>query len=350
MGGIRFGLGSALAMALVAAPAMAEKYPKVADPAAFAPVAEHDADAPALVWVNRPGAAKGVTRVVIPFFQVQFVVDSDTTASVSGAASKMMVRLQGPTPEQMQAITDRLYARFLTDLAAAGITVISPAEARVFPSYAKLQDGGKPSGTHVEGHQGVNSLFFAPTGMSFYFLPTQDVAYTGAGSFGGFSTAMIPPKEQALMVESGAAVLGFRAVVDFAQLSNNNKAPLRMFRSVARTGAKAGIAIRPVATQLWLMTPQAKPGMTDMQNRMRFEVQAPLMIDTDAITAMRDARTAGDKRGQLLGNAIGILGGGGISKLKKYDIEVDPAVWERDVEGALSGVERMFVARLKAEL
>lgn len=341
---------AALAAALAAAPASAEKYPKVAKPVAFAPTAEHDADAPALVWVNKPGSAKGVRRVVIPFFQVQFVVDSDTSASVVGASSKMMVRLQGPTPEQMQAITDRLYARLLADLAAAGLTVVLPDEARAFPSFARLQDGGKPSGTKVDGHQGVNSLFFAPTGMTFYFLPTQDVAHTGAGSFGGFSTAMIPPKEQALMAESGAAVLGFRAVVDFAQLSNNDRAPLRMFRSTARTGAKAAIAIRPIATQLWLMTPAAKPGVTDMQNRMRLEVQAPLMVDTDAITSMTDARTRGDKRGQAIGNALGVLMGGGISKLAKYDVTVDPAVWERDVEAALTGVERMFVTRLKAEL
>jgi hypothetical protein len=161
---------------------------------------------------------------------------------------------------------------------------------------------------------------------------------------------MLPPKEQALMEESGAAVLGFRAVVDFAQLSSNNKVPLRLLRSTARTGAKAGIAIRPIATQLWLMTPQAKPGVTDMQNRMRFEIQAPLMIDTDAITGMTDARTAGDKRGEALGNVLGMLSGSGTSKLRKYDITVDPAIWERDVENSLSSVEAMFVARLRSEL
>ena len=335
---------------LSAASAAAEKYPKVGDPVAVTPAADHDADAAALVWVNKPGAAKGVRRVVIPFFQVQFVVNIDTTASVSHASSKMMVRLQGPTPEQMQAITDRLYARLLSDLAAAGITVIPPAEARAFASYAKLQDGGKPTGTQVDGHQGVTSLFFAPTGMSFYFLSTRDVAYTGAGSFGGVSTAMTPCKEQALMTESGAAVLGFRAAVDFAQLSNNNRVPLRLLRSTPRTGAKAGIAVRPIATQLWLMTPQAKPTPMDPQGRMRFEVQAPLMVDTDAITAMRDARTRGDKRGQALGYALGMLTGSGTSKLSKYDIEVDPTTWERDVEASLAGVERMMVTRLKAEL
>lgn len=331
--------------------AQAEKYPRIAEPVAFAPVADHAGDAGTLIWVNKPGAAKGVRKVIIPFFQVQFVVDSDTSAVAGKASSKMMVKLVGPTPDQMQAITDRLYARLVSDLAATGLSVVEAGEARSYANFTKLQEGGKQSGSKIDGHEGVNSLFFAPRGMTFYFLPTQDIAYTGAGSFGGFSTAMLPPREQALMDESGAAVLGFRAVVDFASLDNNNKkSPFRMLRSKARTSAEAGIAIRPIATQLWLMTPQAKPGVTDMQNRMRFEVQAPLLIDTDAITAMTDARTGGDKTSEAVGNALGMLMGGGTSKKRKYDIAVDRAVWERDVEAALQGVETMLVTRLRTEL
>jgi len=333
------------------APASAERYPKIGDEVVFAPSADHAGDAATLIWINRPGAARGVRKVVIPFFQVQFVIDSDTTANISGgSSSKMMVRLEGPTPDQMQAITDRLYDKLVADLTAAGLTVLSDAEAKGLLSYGKLLASAKPSGTKVDGHAGVNSLFFSPKGMPFYFLPTQDVAYTGAGSFGGFETAMLPPREQALMDEAGAAVLGFRAVVDFASLTNSNKSFLGHFRSHARTSAQAGIAIRPIATQLWLMTPQAKPGVTDMLNRMRFEVQAPLVLDTDAITAMTDARTAGDKRGEIAGNAIGMLLGGGMSKTRKYRIDADPVAWSRDVEAALQGVESMMIVRLKTEI
>jgi len=346
-----FKCAAVAALLVTGTAASAEKYPKIAKPFVFAPDADHAADAASLIWVNKPGAAKGVRKVIIPFFQVQFVVNSDTSSVAGDASSKMMVKLVGPTPEQMQGITDRLYAKLLADLSAAGLSVVAIQDARNYANFAKLQDGGKPSGTKVDGHEGVNSLFFAPQGMTFYFLPTQDVAYTGAGSFGGFSTAMLPPREQALMDESGAAVLGFRAVVDFASLSSNNKkSPLRMFRTKAKTAAEAGIAIRPIATQLWLMTPQAKPGITDMLNRMRFEVQAPLMIDTDAITAMTDARTGGDKTSETVGNALGMLLGGGTSKKRKYDIHVDSALWERDVDAALNGVETMMVARLRTEL
>ena len=342
---------AAAALALAAGTAQAEKYPKLSKDVVFAPGADHAAEAGSLIWVNRPGAAKGVTQVVIPFFQIQFVIDSDASANISGgASSKTMVKLVGPTPAQMQAITDRLYARFVADLAASGLKVIPPEAARGFPNYAKLQDGGKPSGTKVDGHQGVNSLFFAPQGMTFYYLPTQDIAYTGAGSFGGFQTAMVPPKEQALMQESQAAVLGFRAVVDFASLKSSDKGFLGHFRASAKTSASAAIALRPIATQMWLMTPNAKPGVTDMLNRMRFELQAPLMIDTDAILSMEDARTRGDKRGEALGNAAALLFGGGMSKTRKYDVTVDPAVWERDIEASLNGVEAMMIQRLKGEL
>jgi hypothetical protein len=341
----------ALTGLFAATAAQAEKYPKLMKEVAFAPAADHRGDAASLIWVNRPGAAKGVKTVVIPFFQVQFVVDSDVSANISGGStSKTMVRLVGPTAEQMQAITDRLYAKLLADLAATGVTVLTPQAAAAFPNYVALQGGGKPSGTSVDGHQGVNSKFFAPAGMTYYYLPTQDIAYTGAGSFGGFQTAMLPPKEQKLMEESGAAVLGFRAVVDFASLKSSDSGFLGHFRSVARTSGDAAIAIRPISTQLWLMTPNAKPGVTDMLNRMRFEVQAPLVVETPAILQMKDARTGGDKTGEVLGNAVGLLLGGGMSKTRKYDVVVDPAIWERDVEGALQGVETMMVTRLAAEL
>jgi len=331
--------------------AHAERYPSIADPVQFSPAANHESDAATLIWVNKPGAAKGIKKVIIPFFQVQFVVDSDTLAVAGDASSKTMVTLIGANPEQMQAITDRLYARLVADLTAAGLEIVPTETAQNYANFAKLRDSGKPSGSKIDGSGGVNSLFFAPQGMTFYFLPTQDVAYTGAGSFGGFSTAMLPPREQALMEESGAAVLGFRAVVDFAQLTNNNtKSPFRFLRSKAKTAAQPGIAIRPIATQLWLMTPEAKPGIIDMQNRMRLEVQAPLMIDTMAITAMTDARTDGDKTSEMLGNALGMMLGSGAAKTRKYDITVDPATWEHDVEGALNGVETMMMTRLKSEL
>lgn len=39
--------------------AQAEKYPKIAEPVSFAPTADHAGDAGALVWVNKPGSAKG---------------------------------------------------------------------------------------------------------------------------------------------------------------------------------------------------------------------------------------------------------------------------------------------------
>ena len=45
-----------------------------------------------------------------------------------------------------------------------------------------------------------------------------------------------------------------------------------------------------------------------------------------------------------------MLMGSGTSKTRKYDISVDTEAWERDVEGALNGVETMLVARLKTEL
>ena len=348
------GLAIGLITGSVCQPAFAlggEKVASVQKPITFDPNAAHEGDADALFWVNQAGGAKGVRKVIIPFFQIQFVQDAQANATAGGGAhSKTSVHLEGPTPAQMQAITDEVYAGFVADLKAAGLEVVSAEEARSFSAYTDIMNASKPSGQSVKGLNGVNSLFYAPTGMNFYFLPTMLPELAGGGSMTAVGNAQIVRREAELMNQSGAAVAGFRAVVDFATLSASDRKGLRVFSRTAKTAAEFGLVIKPVATQVFLITPEAKATMIDPQSRMRLELQAPLILDSAAILSTDENSTAGQKRGEAIGNAIGFLAGTGMSKSKSFAVEVDPEVWQKDVTGALKGVSAAAVAKLKSGL
>jgi len=327
-----------------------EQYPKLGKAALFDPAAGHSMDN-SILWVNDAKGAKGVTKVIIPFFQIQFVTESDASAmSNGGATSDTLMFLKGPTSDQMQAMTDALYDNLVTQLTAAGIEVVTPEQARAYPAYAAIMSSAKPSGDELKGMGKVTSRFFAPRGMGFYLLPTSLPEYSGGGSFTVMGNMDNVKHEGQLLDQSGAAVLGFRAVVDFAKMKSSDQGFDGHNRIFIWTGGKAGIALRPIATQMFLITPNAKGTMADPQNRMRIEVQKPLMIDTGAITSVSDSTTTGQKAGSVAGSVIGVLGGTGLHITRQYDVEVDPKVWQSDVQGAIAGVEAAMVGQLKSGL
>ncbi|WP_155847814.1 hypothetical protein [Asticcacaulis benevestitus] len=332
-------------------PALAEKAVSIQKPIDFDPNTSHAQDGNALFWMNQDNGAKGVKKVIIPFFQIQFVVDAQANATGAGGAhSKTAVHLEGPTAIQMQAVTDEIYASFVADLKAAGLEVVSPDEARTYSAFNEIMASSKQSGQAVKGMNQVTSVFFAPTGMNYYFLPTMLPDLAGGGSMTAVGNAQIVRKEAELMSQSGAAVAGFRAVVDFASLSASDRRGLRALARNAKTKAEFGLMIKPAATQVFLITPNAKATMIDPQNRLRLQLQAPLMIDSAAIQATDDNRSKGQKTGEILGNAISLMGGVGMSKTKSFDVVVDPSLWQKDVTGALKGVSQAATAKLKAGL
>lgn len=331
--------------------ASGEKVAPLQKPVMFDPDASEAIDGNALFWVNPTNGAKGVKRVIIPFFQIQFVQDAQANATGGGGAhSRTSVELEGPTNAQMQAITDEVFAAFIADLEAAGLEVIRPEAAKSFPAFNDIMAAGKPSGQMVKGLNSVRSQFYSPTGMNFYFLPTMLPELAGGGSMTAAGNAQIVRKEADLMNQSGAAVVGLRAVVDFATLSASDRRGLSVFASKAKTGAEFGLLIKPQATQLFLITPEAKATMTDPQNRMRLELQAPLMIDSRAILAAEDNKTVGQKRSEIAGNALSLLTGVGMSKSQSFAVKVDPTIWERDVTVALKSVSRAATTKLKSGL
>jgi hypothetical protein len=72
----------------------------------------------------------GHANVAIPAYHVNFITSHQATASASiMAKSRLAMVLEGPTPEMMRTLTDEAYDDLVAQLAAAGVTVLSPEQA-----------------------------------------------------------------------------------------------------------------------------------------------------------------------------------------------------------------------------
>lgn len=176
--------------------------------------------------------------------------------------------------------------------------------------------------------------------MTWSLLPTTLPEFNSGGLFGGYSFIGLVKKEKALMDQSGAAILGFRAVVDFAEMDSSKS----LGGAWARSSGKAGLALRPVASQMYLVSDNAKPNLNDVSGRQRYALQTPLILPPRSILSVDNTTTTGHKAVMIVG---ALLGHG--SSVKQWDVQVDPKLYEADVTKALNGLADMYVARMRAD-
>lgn len=237
-----FSCSAALLLLLLAACGAGKKVVKPYD--LGIPAAQQADD---YVAAESPKAVRGSRRVVIPYFQVEFVQQSAAEAAggnyktggpISTTSSKTVVTLTGVDARQFQAIADDFYDAVLADLKVAGMEVVPFEQLRTAPEYQTLAGHGfKASPDRVENRDNI-SLFYAPHGMQIYYLPAdprltgQAVGKKGNTLGSGLSAFMgvmkstyggaaynYADEEKALAKALDAKALRVRVVVDFADVS-----------------------------------------------------------------------------------------------------------------------------------
>ena len=114
-------------------------------------------------------ALKGIKRVAVPVFAVEFIVADNVSSQTSGfasagrATSTQYYKLLGVGEAEFQAITNSLYARFLADLKDSGVEVLAAAKVLAAPTYAKLAATGKPAPIKSD-----STLVMSPPGFAVY--------------------------------------------------------------------------------------------------------------------------------------------------------------------------------------
>lgn len=332
-----------LATFCFALPAQARDEPEpVAVDASFRPAEQ----ATRLFTVADAKVLKGVTRVAVPLFTVDFTTADSVSAQTSGfgsagrATASAYYKLKGLSQADFQALTETLHASFLAELKAAGIDSVPTDKLQASPHYRKMVASGKPAPLLRD-----DGMMLAPAGMAIYGVSQLTSGGNKPGLFSGlsamtnaFSAVGSALDADALQKELEAAVLEVQLRVHFVQLTNGNKGFFGRMTSTASVGAQ--------------VYPSITAATFTVQNGTRgtLTLKQPLMLDPTAFAEVRKApTTAGDVAGAV---AVGLLrlatGSRDSSSSEEMEAVADPARY-RDVLGSgVASLHQMFVQRLRA--
>jgi hypothetical protein len=295
-------------------------------------------------------ALKGIKRVAVPVFAVEFIVADNVSTTTSGfasagrATSSLYYKLLGVGEADFQAITDKLYAEFLAELKASGVDVLSAADVAAAPTYRKLLASGSPAPIKSD-----SSLMMSPPGLGIYGFAKMGggnsaqrkslfSAFADVGA--GFAAVGAITDTIQLGTELDATLLEVRMRVSFVQLSDDSKGFFGRLAGTAQTSGKSFPSIDNV-----MMGVQTGP--------MRSTVTAKhtLSLSADAFTEVREkATTTGDVVGAV---ALGILklaiGSKDSSSTKELEVVAEPKTFSSVVGGGLGAAGSMLVARMKAD-
>ncbi len=194
-------------------------------------------------------------RVAVVGFRVVFVTENSIKAQVrasylpgrdrTGAHASMNVALQGVDNATLQAITDKAYATFLQQLAAAGREVVPLAE--IEPLFASIDatptSVAAPYSKQQElGYGKRTGSVFTPAGLPLWWTHFE-------GSWGNLSPFKIGNWKafSAYSKDLNAFTIAPLIVVDFAEMQSSGNRSGLMSRE-ASVAAELGVSVAELST------------------------------------------------------------------------------------------------------
>ena len=316
----------------------------VAVTAAFNPTEQ----ASRMFTVALPQVLKGVKRVAVPLFTIDFTTADSESAETSGFAAAGRARvasfykLKGVGQAEFQALTDAAYARFLADLQAAGFETVATDKMQLSSAYRKLVASGKPMPSIRD-----DGMLLAPAGMGSYGfseaggakpnlfggLSAMGSAFSNMGSMMGAAVDTVE-----LGKELDAAVVEVQLRVHFVQLTNDNKGFLGRMAGTASVSSKVYPSITGATYSVHSST------------RGALTLKQPLALDASVFNEVRKAPTTTvDVAGAI---AVGLLqlaiGSKNSNSSEEMEAVADPARYCEVVGSGLTALNQMFVQRLRA--
>ncbi len=295
-------------------------------------------------------ALKGITRVAVPVFVVDFVTADNVRTQTSGfgsagrASSALYYKLLGVGEAEFQALTDAMYGDFLQRLKDSGLQVLGKEEFQAAAAYRKLADGGNKAPIKSD-----TNTVLTPPGMPIYGFArmSSGPAKPSTGVFGalsgigaGFSAVGDVMGSVDLASQLNAATLEVRLRVNFVELADNNKGFFGRIANTASTTGKAFPSIDGVMVQV--QQGQIRSSMT---------LANVLVLDPAVFTEVREKpTTAGDVAGAVLTGLIRLASSSrDSSSSTEMEAIVDPARYKQIIGAGMNSLSDVVVARLKAE-
>lgn len=310
---------------------------------ATAPVAAFAKGNP--VKVAKPDAFKGLQSVVIGSFTVGFLTERTDKSKAGGGLlgggfggkSKARSSLEGISAADMQSITDAAYEDFKTQLSARGFTVAPRADLVASGAFAKAKPAAVPQ-TYSIGFEGdkADAAYFAPAEMGQLILFPGDVLIGGFGAIGaGMAQGQAQMGTANFAKSSGKSVVNVLYLVDFADAEKYGG----WFRSSSAVKVKAGLAIAPGASRLTVFAPSGKVGTVT--------VEEPIAVGGD-FAEVKDTTGGTAKAVEAVTNVIGVLGGIGSNKSRKYSFVAAPDRYRAAAADAMRQANQRLVEQTAA--
>ncbi len=295
-------------------------------------------------------ALKGIKRVAVPVFAVEFVVADNVSSTSSGFASSgrsttsLYYKLLGVGEADFQAITDALYAQFLADLKTSGVEVLEAAQVLAAPTYRKLVAGGSPAPVKTD-----STLLMSPPGLGLYGFArmgggnsAKSKSVFGALSDMGAGFAAVGAITDTIQLgtELDASLIEVRMRVSFVKVTDEAKGFLSRLGSVSAVSGKSSPSIDNV-----MIGVQSGPWRSTMT------MKHTLTLDTAAFAEVREKKaTTGDVVGAV---AVGLLqlalGSKNSIDSTEWEVVADPTKYREVIGAGLGNAGRMVVARMASE-
>lgn len=337
-----------------------------AEAVAFDPVAEPLAMASRFVEVENGESLRAMKRVVIPSFMVEYVTEAKAEtlingiAMFSGAPSSALIRLKGGSPENFQAVTDRLYEQTVAELNKAGIEVVAEGRLKASATYQEILGKGTAAPREEEAKAG-KGVFHSAKGLPLYFMdekafiqkfelrmfskPKEDLFLTFGTKFGaGFATAQIPALEEQLGKEFDATVLKVRITFlgGLAQVDHS-------FWTGNTASARGAAAFAPLVTRYAFISANGERSRLSLKDAVNTGQIGELVNVTSAaskaVDVARNTLTVVSRLAPLVGVRGVDLGYG---NEVEYEWRIEPGSFERVIEDTHPAVARMLLASFTA--
>jgi hypothetical protein len=291
---------------------------------------------------------KGVNKVVITSFNVQFVTARKANAHAGGGSDHGAsyvhsdVTLKGLDDTNFQAITEAAYTNFVAQLKDMGLEVMPYAEYAALPEYEKMKSCFYTSPKEDDAlFSGMPTRIFAPAGMPVVFYGDEEsvspTARMGAtASMSGHAPKVMEPK---IAKESGVPAIHVFLLVDFAQVKTSGGT----FSSTASVQTKPQLAIGRQSHAAFVFDGSlGGPQIVKLANYA--------YGNDNYIDAYKDVTTTTQLVGDAAANVIGVLGGGGVHKTRSYEADADPAAYQAISVKYLGAVTRLWLDAVKANM
>jgi hypothetical protein len=317
------------------------------------------------VKVENPEYLKGVKKVFIPSFQVEFITKSSASADSygfggKGSTSSISYTLKGLDDAALQTITDTLYADFVGDLKAMGLEVVPWDQLQANPLYLEILKVAEKTPSKQKSRtepKAGESVVFTPQGMPFYFtLYDQKAGLSALLNLASTGVTNAPHNIEAHLIDAlGATMLKVRLVVGFADVKAGSSSGTsgstsgKMRFSVASKWSEVISGNKIDTWEGGFGEQKTKSYALRTANMTKFTLLKPIISDEPITKEIIGTTSTAAKVGEGVMNALSAFTG--ISSLtREYDAVADAPAYDAAGRNYLGAVREMIALKMKENL